>query len=208
VLTLAAAVTLVLRDWIAEHLLKPLYIEWLLFVIYFESLPGLPLWIIFVALVALALLVTVTDLFKVRERREPSVLPLERSPLQDLAEKIELACHSSLFVWSLQRELSEVATALIMMHERVDPFEARRRFQTGAWTADTDIRKFLMMDLSQSSHPWWRRWRERVLGVSPTTRAHRRAQLEKIVAHLEAYANSGDQRATDYYRAEDPSHSR
>ncbi|MBI3460076.1 hypothetical protein HY009_04010 [Candidatus Acetothermia bacterium] len=194
-LSLALVLTFFFGDWIRDQIIKPIRGQWLYLQIYFSSLPGLPIWMIFMVIATLALAIALLDLFKQKVIFENREMILSKQPLRDLAEKIELASRGNLFRWSLNRELSEVAIALIMMHEQVDAFEARRRFNSGVWTDNAEIKNLLTLDLQPGFKSWLSRFFNRE--ALAANRSEPRAQLEKIVAHLEQYVGQGGMRATD-----------
>jgi hypothetical protein len=187
--------------WLEEEFIKPLYLLWLYLQFYLSSVPGLLFWVIFLTLAVIAFGVTLIDLFKQKIVFEFFHKKEEHQPLQQWAERIELASQGNLFRWSLNREISEIAIELIMLRENMDKIEARRHFNSGAWTNDESLRKLLSLELPTVATGWrdWIEHKKHKMGLfarSGSPRGRPSAELKKIIDYLEDYADQGGRGAT------------
>lgn len=187
IVLLAIILTLTAGDLLKSAIINPIVYFMLIFKEFVAALPDLPIWLGFVFLSALAVVLTVIDLFKATPKPPQEQTFVNRGGVSELAERVKLSAQGEFFKWRLTRQLSDLAVDLVAMKRKLDHKGARQAFEAGAWTQEPGIKEFL------KTEPLIRPYTalERLLRyLKPRRRGDKRyqAELARVVSFLEAYA--------------------
>jgi hypothetical protein len=147
VLLLAIPLVLLLRDFTREILLVELLrLYWVLRVFY-ESLPQIPLWVGFVAIV---LIVALRSILARPHFRRSAPMPevQRRARVHALSRRIRRSEEGEYFKWSLARELRDLILEVLAHQYRTTPEEIRQDLDTGRLDVPPEVRAYLQAGLA------------------------------------------------------------
>lgn len=187
IVPLAVILTFTVGDWLRSVIINPVVYSIWIFKEFVAALPDLPIWLLFVFMAALAVSVTLIDLFKAPLKLPKQHPFMRRGRVGELADRVKQAEQGEFFRWRLTRQLGDLAIDLIAMKRRVDQRSARQIFEAGTWTQETRVKDFLRAEPQIRPHAALERVRRY---FKPRRRGDKSCQteLEEVVSFLEAYA--------------------
>jgi hypothetical protein len=186
VLLLATPLVLLLRDFTREVLLVELLrLYWALRVFY-ESLPQVPLWVGFVAIV----FIVATRSLLARPQSgwsEPELEIQRQGRVYALSRRIRRSEKGEYFRWRLAHDLRDLTLKVLAHQYRTTPEEIRRDFDTGKLDVPPEVRATMRSGLTplySLSDSLFAKFKHRL--SSSITPAALDPELEQVVSFLEA----------------------
>lgn len=162
IIILAVILTLIFGDLVGELFVEPFLFLILLVQLYLASLPQLLIWLIFVAVLAVAAFFSVRKLAAKPHRQKIAAerkgeTETKMGPVEELAWRIEWASRGEYFERKIRQRLTDLAVEFISEEEGKTLAQARKRLKEGRWPQpqQEEIRKFFAKDLKGRSLPFW-----------------------------------------------------
>ncbi len=133
-----------LYDALVVPLARDYYILWF----YVTSMPQAGIWLAIASVFSFILFTVYRRTARTLPRWRPRSAPVHSqpqtdNPLQLLATAIRYARRFPVYRYTVVHELAELAIRIIARRDQVPLPEARRRFKTGKWCNNTEVRDFL-----------------------------------------------------------------
>lgn len=187
IIILAVILTLIFGDLVGELFVEPFLFLILLVQLYLASLPQLLIWLIFVAVLAVAAFFSVRKLAAKPHRQKiaeecKGETETKMGPVEELAWQIEWASRGEYFERKIRQRLIELAVELISREEGKTLEQAKELMKTGQWCQQKEIREFFAKDLKGRPLPLW----EYLKGyLKPTRPGQFQRELAEVLQFLE-----------------------
>ena len=144
VLLVATPLMLALRGFAREVIVVPLLHLLLIGQIFFNAIPQLLFWVVFIAF---ALLIAMESLIRRRQIAQelPEIEMARRGRVENLARRIERAKEGEYFRWSFSRYLRELALVVLADRHRTTPEQIRQSLRTGRLNAPPEVHTLLQV---------------------------------------------------------------
>ena len=147
VLLVAAPFMLAVRGFAREVIVVPLLRLLWIGQLFFNIIPQLLFWVVFIAF---ALLIALQSLFR-RRQSVPEMAETgvgRRGRIQNLARWIERAKEGDYFRWGFSRHLGELILVVLADCQRTTPEQIRQGLKTGRLDTPPEVRPFLQVRLA------------------------------------------------------------
>ncbi len=148
VATLTIVFFFLLQGKLHGALVVPLVRDYYVLWFYVTSMPQFGIWLAVVSVFSFALFTVYRRTARMLPRWHPRSAPVRSqpqidNPLRLLTTAIRHAHRFSVYRYTVVHELAELAIRIIARRDQVSLPEARRRFKTGKWCDNTEVRDFL-----------------------------------------------------------------